>query len=130
MSIAWNQTRRMKSLAVGSMTTHEYNEWWVKRINNNVPRPSSENSKLIEEHLQVVLSELEIIKQDFERRNAEKRKNKAEEDLDDLKTDYKKLPLSMRTDGLGKNLEQWPEEIREERNKLDRWERNSKRFKN
>ncbi|MBA0626584.1 hypothetical protein Godav_004230 [Gossypium davidsonii] len=44
MSSAWNQTRRMKSLAVGLMTTHEYNEWWVKRINNNVPRPSSENS--------------------------------------------------------------------------------------
>ncbi|MFQ6621954.1 hypothetical protein Gotur_002648 [Gossypium turneri] len=43
MSSAWNQTRRVKSLAVGPMKTHEYNEWWVKRINDNVPRPSLEN---------------------------------------------------------------------------------------
>ncbi|MBA0672125.1 hypothetical protein Goklo_025235 [Gossypium klotzschianum] len=123
------------------MTTPEYNEWWVKRINDNVPRSSSENSQSIEEHLWVVPSELEIIKHDFERRNAElekeieqmeeekinfrldvdvqklevkklkKGKTKAEEDLDDLKKDYKKLRLSMRTDGLGKTLEQWREEI-------------------
>ncbi|MBA0701212.1 hypothetical protein Goari_027386, partial [Gossypium aridum] len=52
MSSTWNQTRWMKSLAVGLMITHEYNEWWVKRINDNVPRPSSENSQSIEEHLQ------------------------------------------------------------------------------
>ncbi|MFQ6631198.1 hypothetical protein Gotur_009974 [Gossypium turneri] len=142
-------TRQMKSLAVGPMTTPEYNEWWVKRINDNVPRSSSENSQSIEEHLWVVPSELEIIKQDFERRNVElekkieqieeekmnfrldvdvqklkveklrKGKTKAEEDLDDLKTDYKKLRLSMRTDGLGKTLEQWHEKIQEERNKPD-----------
>ncbi|MFQ6663793.1 hypothetical protein Gotur_031167, partial [Gossypium turneri] len=47
MSSAWNQTHRMKSLAVGPMTTSEYNKWWVKRINDNVPRPSSENSQSI-----------------------------------------------------------------------------------
>ncbi|MBA0787255.1 hypothetical protein Gotri_025723 [Gossypium trilobum] len=41
----------MKRLAVGPMTTPEYNEWWVKRIN-----------------------ELEIIKQDFEWRNVELKK--------------------------------------------------------
>ncbi|MBA0636479.1 hypothetical protein Godav_029266 [Gossypium davidsonii] len=135
---------------MGPMTTHEYNEWWVNRINDNVSRPSSENSQLIEEHLRVVPSELEIIKHDFERRNAEleknieqieeekmnlkldidvqklkveklmKGKNKAEEDLNDLKTNYKKLHLSIRTDGLGKPSEQWREEIREERSKLDR----------
>ncbi|MFQ6656594.1 hypothetical protein Gotur_026632, partial [Gossypium turneri] len=110
--------------------------------------PGSENSQSIEEHLRVVPSELEIIKQDFERRNAElekkieqmeeekmnlrldvdvqkleanklrKGKNKTEEELDSLKTD-----LSMRTAGLGKTLEQWREEIREERNKSDRWEK-------
>ncbi|MBA0784863.1 hypothetical protein Gotri_026267 [Gossypium trilobum] len=107
----------------------------------------------IEEHLQVVPSELEIIRQDFERRNLElekkieqmeeekmnlrldvnvqkleadkliKGKHKAEEELDSLKTDYKKLRLSMRTAGLGKTSEQWREEIREERNKSDWWER-------
>ncbi|MBA0625950.1 hypothetical protein Godav_003694, partial [Gossypium davidsonii] len=81
----------------------------------------------IEENLRVVPSELEIIKQDFEKRSSElgkkieqqeeekmrlgldvdihkleveklrKGKNKAEEDLDSLKTDYKKLCLSIRT---------------------------------
>ncbi|MBA0671240.1 hypothetical protein Goklo_024497 [Gossypium klotzschianum] len=112
MTNAWNETSRMKSLAMGPMATHEYNKWWVKRINDNVPRPSSKNSQAIEEHLRVVPSELEIIKQDFERRNKlevkklRKGKNKAEEDLDNLKTDYKKLRLSIRTDRLGKNSEQ------------------------
>ncbi|MFQ6663645.1 hypothetical protein Gotur_031085, partial [Gossypium turneri] len=85
---------------------------------------------------------MEIIRQDFERRNLElekkieqmedekmnlrldvnvqklkadklrKGKHKAEEELDSLKTDYKKLRLSMRTAGLGKTSEQWREEIR------------------
>ncbi|MBA0672668.1 hypothetical protein Goklo_007363 [Gossypium klotzschianum] len=44
-----------------------------------------------------------------------KGKNKAEEDLDSLKTDYKKLRLSIRTAGLGKTSEQWRQEIREEK---------------
>ncbi|MBA0746480.1 hypothetical protein Gogos_008994, partial [Gossypium gossypioides] len=129
----------MKRLAVGPMTTVEYNEWWVRRINDNIPEPSQENSQSIKEHLRVVPSELEIIRHDFETRNAElvkkieqmeeekmnlrldidvqkleaeklkKGKNKAEEDLDSLKTDYKKLRLSMRTTGLGKTLEYWRE---------------------
>ncbi|MFQ6660618.1 hypothetical protein Gotur_029065 [Gossypium turneri] len=150
---AWSQICRMKGLAVGPMTTPEYGEWWAKRINGNVPGPGSENSQSIEEYLRVVPTELEIIKQDFERRSAElekkivqmeeekmnlrldvdvqkleadklrKRKNKAEEELDSLKTDYKKLRLSMRTAGLGKTSEQWRKEIREERNRSDRWER-------
>ncbi|MBA0636437.1 hypothetical protein Godav_028796 [Gossypium davidsonii] len=135
------------------MTTSEYSECWVKRINDNVPGPSQENSQSAEKHLRVIPSELEIIKQDFERRNTElekkieqmeeenmnlrldmdvqkleanklrKGKNKVEEELDSLKTDYKKLRLSMRTVRLGKTLEQWREEIREERNKSDRRER-------
>ncbi|MBA0880526.1 hypothetical protein Goshw_016416, partial [Gossypium schwendimanii] len=118
------------------MTTLEYSEWWVKRINDNVPRPSQENSQSIEEYLRVVPSELEIIKQDFEIRNAElekkieqmdeenvnlrldvdvqkleadklrKGKNRAEEKLDSLKTDYKKLRISMITIRLGKTSEQ------------------------
>ncbi|MBA0789017.1 hypothetical protein Gotri_026259, partial [Gossypium trilobum] len=50
-------------------------------------------------------------------------KNKAEEDLDSFKTDCKKLRLSMGTTRLGKNSEQWREEIREENNKTNRWER-------
>ncbi|MFQ6657810.1 hypothetical protein Gotur_027330, partial [Gossypium turneri] len=103
MANAWNQTRRMKRLA---------------------------------DHLRVIPSELEIIKQYFERRNAElekkieqieeekvslrldvdiqkleanklrKEKRKAEEALNSLKTDYKKLRLSARAVGLGKTSEQ------------------------
>ncbi|MBA0876410.1 hypothetical protein Goshw_005160 [Gossypium schwendimanii] len=38
ISSAWKQTRRMKRLAVGLMTTPEYNEWWVRRINDNIPK--------------------------------------------------------------------------------------------
>ncbi|MBA0877452.1 hypothetical protein Goshw_006355 [Gossypium schwendimanii] len=53
------------------MTTPVYSEWWVKRINNNILGLILEDSQSIEEHLRVVPSELEIIKQDFERRNAE-----------------------------------------------------------
>ncbi|MBA0881186.1 hypothetical protein Goshw_015558 [Gossypium schwendimanii] len=122
----------MKGLVVGPMTTFEYSEWWVKRINYNIPGPSSENSQSVEEHLWVVPSELEIIRQDFERRNVElekkieqmeeekmnlrldmdvqklkadklrKGKNKAEEELDSLKTDYKKLRLLLEIPGLEK----------------------------
>ncbi|MFQ6658450.1 hypothetical protein Gotur_027724, partial [Gossypium turneri] len=71
MSNAWNQTRQMKRLAVGLMTTPKYNDCWVRRINDNISKPSHKNSQPIEEHLRVVPSELEIIKQDSERRNAE-----------------------------------------------------------
>ncbi|KAK5802512.1 hypothetical protein PVK06_030111 [Gossypium arboreum] len=121
ISNAWSQTRRMKGFTEGPMTTPEYDCWWSKRIKDNIPMPSQENTRSIEEHLQAVLSELEIIKQDFEKRRSElgkkieqleeekmklgldvdihkleveklrKGKNKAEEDLDSLKTDYKKL---------------------------------------
>ncbi|KAK5771734.1 hypothetical protein PVK06_047976 [Gossypium arboreum] len=95
----------------------------------------------MEEQLQVALSELEIIKHDFEKKSSElgkrieqleeekmrlrldvevqkleaeklrKRKNEVEEDLESLKTDYKKLRLSMRIAGFGKTSEQWRQEI-------------------
>lgn len=85
--------------------------------------------------MKVISSELEIIRQDFERKSLElekrieqleeekmqlgldvdvqkleaerlrKGENKAEEDLDSLKTNYKKLRRSMRTAGLGKTSE-------------------------
>ncbi|MFQ6655273.1 hypothetical protein Gotur_025906, partial [Gossypium turneri] len=60
----------MKRLAVGPMTTPEYHKWWVRRINDNTPKLNQENSQSIEKSLRVVPSELEIIRQDFERRNA------------------------------------------------------------
>ncbi|MBA0785779.1 hypothetical protein Gotri_026940 [Gossypium trilobum] len=45
---------------------------------------------------------LDIDVQKLEAEKLRKGKNKAEEDLDSLKTDYKKLRLSMRTARLGK----------------------------
>ncbi|MFQ6667167.1 hypothetical protein Gotur_033276 [Gossypium turneri] len=117
----------MKRITVGATTTPEYHGWRSKRINDNIPKPREECGYSIEEHLRVVPSELEIIKQDFEKRSSEfgkrieqleeekmrlgldvdthrleaeklrKGKNKAEEDLDSLKMDYKRLRLSMRT---------------------------------
>ncbi|XP_016702280.1 uncharacterized protein [Gossypium hirsutum] len=103
---------------------------WRKRVNDNIPKPSLESTQSMEEQLQISPSELKIIKQDFEKKSSEfgkkieqleeekmhlkldveiqkseaeklqKRKNKVEEDLERLKTDYKKLRFSMRTAGL------------------------------
>ncbi|MBA0876078.1 hypothetical protein Goshw_009529 [Gossypium schwendimanii] len=132
---------KMKRLVVGLMTTPEYDEWRSKRTNDNILELNIEGVRPMEEYLQAILSELDIIKQDFEKKNLElekklerleeekmhlrldvdvqkleaerlkKGKNKAEEDLDSLKTDYKKLRVSMRTAGLGKTSEQWRQEI-------------------
>ncbi|KAL1173470.1 hypothetical protein V6Z11_A05G415700 [Gossypium hirsutum] len=143
LSDAWKQTYWMKRLAIGAMVTPEYSEWFKKRINDNIPRPSLENARPIGEQLQVAPSELEIIRQDFEKKSLElgkkieqleeekmhlrleavvqrseaekwkKGKTKAEEDLDSLKTDYKKLRLSMRTAGL---------EISDGESRKKRWE--------
>ncbi|KAK5839798.1 hypothetical protein PVK06_008638 [Gossypium arboreum] len=148
ISDAWNQTRRMKGFTMGPMTTSEYEWWWGRRVNDNILRLDQENTRLIEEHLRVIPSELEIIKQDFEKKSSElgkkikqlkeekmrlgldlevqklrKGKNKAEEDLDSLKTDYKKLRMSIRTAGLGKMSEQWCQEIEKEKTRADHWEK-------
>ncbi|MBA0710951.1 hypothetical protein Golax_010195 [Gossypium laxum] len=79
----------MKRLAVTPMMTLEYNEWWVRRINDNIPKPSQGNSQSIEEHLRVVPSKLEIIRQDFERRNVkfEKKIEQVEEEKMNLRLD-------------------------------------------
>ncbi|MBA0723230.1 hypothetical protein Golax_003828, partial [Gossypium laxum] len=63
---------------------------------------------------------LDMDVQNLETKKLRKGKNKAEKDLDSLKTDYKKLRLSMRTVGLGKTSEQWHQEIQEEKIKADR----------
>ncbi|MBA0677309.1 hypothetical protein Goari_018724, partial [Gossypium aridum] len=44
--------------------------WWGKIVNDYVLMSSQENTRPIEEHLQVNPSELEIIKQDFENRSS------------------------------------------------------------
>ncbi|MFQ6629912.1 hypothetical protein Gotur_007426 [Gossypium turneri] len=71
MASAWKQTRRMKRLAVGPVTTPEYHEWWARRINDNTLKLNQEDSQSIEEHLRVIPSKSEIIRQDFERRNTD-----------------------------------------------------------
>ncbi|MBA0877363.1 hypothetical protein Goshw_005095, partial [Gossypium schwendimanii] len=65
---------------------------------------------------------LDIDVQKLETEKIRKGKNKVKEKLDSLKIDYKKLRLSIKTAGLGKTSEQWREEIREEKDKADRWE--------
>ncbi|MBA0708947.1 hypothetical protein Golax_024025, partial [Gossypium laxum] len=106
MSNAWNQNRRVKRLVVGPMTTPKYNEWWSKRINDNIRGPSQEGSRSIEEHLRKL-----------EAQKLRRGKNKAEEDLDSLKMDSKKLRTSIRTVDLCKTSEEWWQEIQEK--KLD-----------
>ncbi|KAG8485257.1 hypothetical protein CXB51_021794 [Gossypium anomalum] len=100
LSDAWKQTHWMKRLAVGSMMTSEYDGWFKKRVNNNIPRPSLENTR-------PTRSEAEKWR---------KGKTKAEEDLDSLKIDYKKLRLSMRTARL--DLEKSLSESRNEQGEL------------
>ncbi|KAA3479840.1 coiled-coil domain-containing protein 102A-like protein [Gossypium australe] len=44
ISNAWNQTSRMKRVAVGPMTTLEYDVWQSRRINDNIPRPRQDDA--------------------------------------------------------------------------------------
>ncbi|MBA0827740.1 hypothetical protein Goarm_012491 [Gossypium armourianum] len=62
---------------------------------------------------------LDVNVQKLEADKMRKGKNEAKEDLDGLKTDYKKLRLSMKTARLGKTSKQWPQEIKEENIKVD-----------
>ncbi|MBA0880187.1 hypothetical protein Goshw_021143 [Gossypium schwendimanii] len=89
MTNAWRQTRRMKRLAVGLSTTPEYIEWLSRRINDNILVRSQGDNQLSKKHVRVVPSELEIIKQDFERRNSklEKKIKQMEEEKMNLKLD-------------------------------------------
>ncbi|MBA0607259.1 hypothetical protein Godav_019591 [Gossypium davidsonii] len=93
ISHAWNQAHRMKKLAVGSMMTPEYNEW--RKLERKIERFEEEKMHL----------RLDVDVQKLEAEKLRKGKNKAEEDLDSLKTDYKKLCLSFRTAGLRKTSE-------------------------
>ncbi|MBA0606820.1 hypothetical protein Godav_019226, partial [Gossypium davidsonii] len=42
----------MKRFFANPMTTLKYDWWWGKRVNDNVPMSSQENTRSIEEHLQ------------------------------------------------------------------------------
>ncbi|MFQ6626435.1 hypothetical protein Gotur_005308 [Gossypium turneri] len=125
MSNAWNQTRRMKRLVVGSRTTPKYIEWWGRRINNNILGPNQGNKlekKIEQMEEEKMYLRLDMDVQKLKTEKLRKGKNKVEGDLDNLKTDYKKLRFSMRTVELGKTSEQWCQEIQKEKIKADRWE--------
>ncbi|KAA3464961.1 myosin heavy chain-like [Gossypium australe] len=108
---AWKQIYRMKRVDVGQMITLEYNAW--RKLGKKIEQLEEEKIHL----------KLDIDIQKSEAEKLKKGKKKAEEDLDSLKTDYKKLHLSMRTVGLGKTSEQWRQEIQEGKAKVDQWEK-------
>ncbi|KAK5825804.1 hypothetical protein PVK06_020670 [Gossypium arboreum] len=150
---AWKKICCMKILTEGPTSTLKYKGWFSKRINDNIPRPSWGAARSMEESLRVIPLELELIKQEFERKNLElgkkierleeekmylsldvdvqkievkkvrKEKRKIEEDRDDLKTQYKRIQLSMKRAGLGKSSEQWQQEVQEEKAKAEYWEK-------
>ncbi|KAL1185539.1 hypothetical protein V6Z11_A01G120900 [Gossypium hirsutum] len=114
------------SMAINPATTPEYVEWRSRRINNNVLMTKMEEVRPMEEYLQVIPSELDIMKQEFKKKNLElekkieklkeekmylsldvdlqkkkvekvrKEKRKVEEDRDDLKEEYKKAQVSLK----------------------------------
>ncbi|MBA0785725.1 hypothetical protein Gotri_027053, partial [Gossypium trilobum] len=105
ISQAWNQVHRMKRLTVGSMTTPEYDEWRSKRINDNIPELNLGGVRPMEESLQVIPSELEIIKQDFKKRNSEleKKIEQLEEEKMHLRLDVDVQKLEAEKLKKGKN---------------------------
>ncbi|MBA0702077.1 hypothetical protein Goari_027541, partial [Gossypium aridum] len=94
----------MKILAVSPMTTPEYSWWRERRINDNIPMPSQEDARAGKEdgtaRKEKMCLGLDVDIHKLEAERLKKGKNKAEEDLDSLKTDYKKLHLSIRTASL------------------------------
>ncbi|MBA0717201.1 hypothetical protein Golax_005038 [Gossypium laxum] len=73
---------------------------WGKRINDNIHSSTHENTRPIEEHLQVIPFELDIVKQDFEKRSSglgkkieklEEEKNNLELDVDFQNLEAKKM---------------------------------------
>ncbi|MBA0880323.1 hypothetical protein Goshw_018657 [Gossypium schwendimanii] len=79
----------MKRLAVGSPMTPKYIEWLGRRVNDNIPVPSQGDNQLAGKHARVVPSELEVIRQDFERKNSEfeKKIEQIEDEKMNLKLD-------------------------------------------
>ncbi|KAL1162578.1 hypothetical protein V6Z11_A07G211100 [Gossypium hirsutum] len=140
-------------VAINPTTTPEYVEWRGRRINDNIPMAKIEEVRPMEEYLQVIPSELDIMKQEFKRKNLElekkiekleeekmylsldvdlqkkevekfrKEKRKVEEEQDDLKEEYKKAQVSLKRVGLGRSSEQWQKEVQVEKARAKYWER-------
>ncbi|MFQ6652704.1 hypothetical protein Gotur_024445 [Gossypium turneri] len=125
MSNAWKQTHRMKRFTVGAMITPEYNGW--RKL-----------EKQIEEEKMNLRLDADVQRLEAER--LKKGKARAEEDLDSLKIDYKKLRLSMRTAGfqeiqaqnetLKRNLSENQKEKGELENRVTELEGSLHRYRN
>ncbi|MBA0673525.1 hypothetical protein Goklo_024802 [Gossypium klotzschianum] len=88
----------MNILAVGLSMTPEYSQWRDQKVNDNIPMSNSENARSLEEHLQVLPSDIEIIKQDFEKRILELGKK-----IEQLEEEKMQLGLDVNI----QNLEKW-----------------------
>ncbi|MBA0786525.1 hypothetical protein Gotri_000102 [Gossypium trilobum] len=128
MSNAWNRTRRMKILAVGSSMTPEYSQWRDQRVNDNIPMSNPETARSLEEHLQVLPSEIEIIKQDFQKRSLElgKKIEQLEEEKMQLGLDVDVQKLEVDKLRKGNNKNNGDRKSRRKRKKLINGKRNSK----
>ncbi|KAL4310953.1 hypothetical protein GQ457_01G016130 [Hibiscus cannabinus] len=150
---AWDRIYQMKPFDEKPRVLPEYRLWRNQRLGDSIPVANSECNIPIEEHLQVNFSEMELAKQDFERKYFEmerqisgltnektqlkcqlesqeremerlrKGKNKANEDLSGLQQDYKKICASAKYAGLGKSPSKWKVEIQGEKDKANHWEK-------
>ncbi|KAG8474267.1 hypothetical protein CXB51_033657 [Gossypium anomalum] len=75
ISEAWKKPFCMKILTEVSTSTLEYKGWFTRRVNDNVLRPILGVARSLEKSLRVILAELEVMKQEFERKNSELEKN-------------------------------------------------------
>ncbi|KAG8497154.1 hypothetical protein CXB51_008375 [Gossypium anomalum] len=129
ISNAWNKTCQLKGVAIGPTTTPEYVEWRGRRINDNIPEPNVEGARPMEEYLQVMPLELEIVKQEFERKNLEleKRIAKLEEEKTYLSLDidehYKKAQVSLRRARVGGSSDQLQKEVQEGKARAEYWKK-------
>ncbi|MBA0785344.1 hypothetical protein Gotri_025343 [Gossypium trilobum] len=128
MSNAWNQTRRMNILAVGPSMTPKYSQWRDQRVNDNIPVLNPETARSLEEHLQVLPSEIEIIKQDFEKRSLElgKKIEQLEEEKMQLGLDVDIQKLEAEKLRKGKSKNNGDRKSRRKRQKLINGKRNSR----
>ncbi|MBA0729265.1 hypothetical protein Golax_025880 [Gossypium laxum] len=101
---AWKQIHRMKRLAVEPMVTPEYNEWWSKRVNDNIPKMREEDIWLIELYLQVEIYE-EMTKADqWEKKFQDARAREVALEKSLLECQNKKMGLKARVTKLEKSL--------------------------
>ncbi|GMI80450.1 hypothetical protein HRI_001714300 [Hibiscus trionum] len=150
---AWKRIYKMEPFDEKPRVTPEYRRWRSMRINDDIPLPDPENNVPVEEQLRVDPSEMEIAKHDFKKKylmmesrlsgleneknqlkfgmqsqereieRLRKGKGKVEEDLNNLRNDYKKLRASAKYAGLGKTPAEWKHEIQKEKERADLWER-------